>query len=170
MKYEARILTVMMVAVAGAMASGSLRALSQGAPGTVSEGSLSIQLSIPPLVRIQGLKDIDLGSYTGTGNLVGASDACVQRNGPGTYSVAATSTNMFTLMGATGLAYGVTWGGQPLGQGVVLGGQVAEATSLQGACGITAMNKIGVRVQAADLQEAPSGLYTDTLTLIVVPE
>lgn len=167
MKYRALVLAGM---VAVGVVSGYTTALTQGTTGMSSEGSLSIQLSIPPLVKIQGLQDIDLGTYTGAGDLQGASNACVKRNGAGAYSVTATSINAFALTGSARVPYGVTWGGQPLGQGVVLAGQIPEAVTLQEVCGATAMNKIGVRVQAADLLAAPSGAYTDTLTLIVVPE
>lgn len=167
MTYRALVLAGIMTIV---VVSGDTTALTQGTAGASSEGSLSIQLSIPALVKIQGLQDIDLGSYTGAGDLQGASNACVKRNGAGTYSVTASSINAFALTGSASVPYDVTWGGQPLGQGVVLAGQIPEAVALQEVCGATAMNKVGVRVQAADLQAAPSGAYTDTLTLIVVPE
>ena len=167
MKYRALVLAGM---VAVGVLSGHTIALTQGTTGTSSEGSLSIQLSIPPLVRIQGLQDIDLGSYPGTGNLLGFSDACVQRNGKGTYSVSASSLNMFTLVGGVSLAYGLTWGGQPLGLGVVLGGQVPDATALRGICGNSASNRVGVKMLATDLQAAPPGMYTDVLTLMVQPD
>lgn len=167
MKYRALVLSGMVVV---GVISGYVTALTQGTTGTSSEGRLSIQLSIPLLIKIQGLQDIDLGTYTGTGDLQGASNACVKRNGAGSYSVTATSINAFALTGSASVPYGVTWGGQPLGQGVVLAGQIPEAVAFKEACGATAMNKIGVSVRAVDLQVAPPGMYTDVLTLMVQPD
>ena len=167
MKYRTLVLAGM---VAVGVISGYTTALTQGTTGASSEGSLSVQLSIPRLVRIQGLQDIDLGTYTGAGDLQGASNACVKRNGAGSYSVTATSINAFALMDSASVPYGVTWGGQPLDHGVVLAGQTPEAVALKGVCGATAMNKIGVRVQAVHLQIAPPGVYTDVLTLLVQPD
>ena len=167
MKYRALVLAGM---VAVGVISGYTTALTQGTTAAGSEGSLSIRLSIPLLVRIQGLQDIDLGTYTGAGDLQGASNACVKRNGAGSYSVTATSINAFALTGSASVPYGVTWGGQPLGHGVVLAGQTPEVAVLKGACGTTAMNKIVVSVQAVHLQIAPPGVYADVLTLMVQPD
>jgi len=159
------------VAVAGLVVPGAgAMAVTQGSPGVTSTGRLVISMTIPPLVRISGLTDINLGSYTGTGNLTGVSGACVRRNGVGTYSVTATSTNTFRLAGPSSVPYTVTWGGRGLNHGEALLGRAIEAASLGGACGANSAEKVGVTALAADLQGASAGAYTDTVTLVVASE
>lgn len=159
------------VAVVGlGAAGGGLLAATQGLPGATSTGTLKINLTIPPLIRISGLTDINLGPYLGTGNLTGTSGACVRRNGTGTYSVTATSTNIFRLAGPASVPYTVTWGGRGLNHGEVLLGQATDAAALGDACGASSAEKVGITAQAADLQAASAGTYTDTVTLVVASE
>lgn len=159
------------VAVAGLVVPGTAAmAESQGNAGVTSTGRVVISMTIPPLVKISGLTDINLGSYNGTGNLAGTSAACVRRNSAGTYSVTATSINAFRLAGPSSVPYTVTWGGRSLNHGEALLGRAIDAASLGGACGTNSAAKVGVMALAADLKAASAGAYEDTVTLVVASE
>lgn len=161
--------SVLALALAGMMASGAASAaLSQGTVGATSTGSLDITLVIPALVVVNGLTNINLGTFDGVTAASGSSNACVRTNN-GTYNMTATSANgSFVLkQGTNTIAYSVTWGGTAVTYNTALTNLTAEATTLGGACGATATGKIGVGVTAAAMQAVPPATYTDTLIVTV---
>lgn len=165
--------------------SGLAFGASQGNVGTTSSGSIDISLTIPNLVRIFGLNDIALGSYTGTGTMTGNDTFCVHSNViSGTYKIKATSAN------GTGGDFRVKSGANYIVYGVDFNDDTAQAgsTSLDhdtesaGPYNATKYPNVGnatcagsenagawVTFQEAALQEAEPGSYTDTLTLLVTP-
>ena len=60
--------------------SFNAHAATQGAPGTTSTGTVGIQVVNNDLAWIKGLDDINLGSWSGTGDMSGNDDVCVATN------------------------------------------------------------------------------------------
>lgn len=165
-----KILAVAMAA-AGVAVSATSMAATNGNVGTTSAGTAVINLTIPSLIRITDLADVNLGTYNGDSiDRTGSSPACVRRNSAGNYSVTATSANgsfVLTSVPATTIPYTLTWGGTGLTYGAALGGQVADSATL-GSCTPVA-GKLGVNVPAAGMDAAQPGAYTDTVTVTVAP-
>lgn len=148
-------------------------ATTQGTVGATSTGYVFMQVIIPKLIRVDGLADINFGTYNGDGLArTGTSPACVAQNGAGTYGIVATSLNgSFAMTGATALTtipYTVSWGGTALTYNTNLGVQTPEGTTLA-PCTATA-GKLSVGITGAALDAADADTYTDTLVLTVTPE
>ncbi len=152
-------------------------AASDGTLGATSSGSTDITLTIPNLVQISGLTDINLGSWSG-GNMSGSISFCVYSN-TGNYTIMASSANgtgtTFRLnQGVNFIPYEVDWTDSApttanLDHAVVSASVSAVAASSN--CGGGTNTSLLVTVQASDLGAAPpSGTpYSDTLTLLVTP-
>jgi len=157
-------------------------AATQGQKGATSTGSLGIFLNVPALARISKLEDIQLGSWTGDGDLTGSSNAiCIWTNS-GVYSVTAQSQNVqgndFNLRSNNGktLPYKVQWaqlGNQTSGQALTpnspLTGQNTNAQSVDCSQGPSATAGLFVNVNENALSIAGEGAYSDTLTLVIAP-
>ena len=170
-----------------AATSGAVLAATQGSIGTAvppaqasSQGDLIINLSIPNIVRISNLDDIDLGTYAGV-DVSGNDDVCVYRNVTGDYSITAASTNTdaagtFKLLHNDGvtdhyIAYSVDWTD---GGGTTALTEGLQDTSMSGAsttsttCGGGTNHNVAVTVLATDADAATAtGAYSDTLVLTV---
>lgn len=164
-------------ALAGMLSSGSALALQQGTVGPTSEGRVDISVTIPDLIRINGLNDATMafGTYSGTGGLTATSPAAVCSNGAATYGLVATSVNgSFALVGATAgntdtIAYTVSWtGAGALTYNTNAPGLAVESTSLGAGCTATA-GKLSVNMSAVNLAVTADD-YTDTVILTVTPE
>jgi hypothetical protein len=168
------------VAVFGAAAAGMANAATDGNLGATSQGTLTISLTIDPLVQISDLDDITLPTFTGTGPVSGSDDVCVYSNNGG-FDITATgsgASSAFTLAG-TGtntIPYSVAWAnssgatsGTSMSTSVPLDNQVATFTG--GAdCGGGTNTTVLVTVGAADLNVAPTDTYAGILTLMVAPQ
>lgn len=175
-KIAASIALASLFAGAGAMPAF---AANDGSLGATSQGDLDVIVDIPKRVQIQGLNDIDLGSYGGTGDLDKSDAFCVYSNAGGLYDLTTTSTN------PDGNTFRVTDGASFLPYSVVVnddtdpaGGQTVDhnqtLTSLTGSstsatCGGGTNASLEVTFAEADLQGALAGTYTDTITLLVEP-
>lgn len=160
--------------IAGSGLSTGAMAATDGTVGATSQGDVLLQVVVPALIRITGLADIDLGTYSGDGvDLTGTSPACVRRNSAGNYGIVATSANGAFAMdplgaAATTVPYTVSWAGSPLAYNTNLPAQVADSATL-GACAPVA-GKLSVTAAAAGLDAAEPDTYQDTLILTVTPE
>jgi len=155
-------------------------AATQGAVGGNSTGTLDITVDVNDEVRISNLTDIN-GTFDGSNDVVGSSDACVYRNGSGQYNITASGDgagNAFTLTDgviATPIPYSVEFddgtGAVGLTAGVTDTGKVG-ADPASDTCATTGSNNatVFVTVAAADLLPAPASTYVGTLTLVVAPE
>lgn len=169
---------VSMVAAAGLMASGASFAATQGTVGATSAGNSIVTVTIPSLIRINGLADIAFGTYAGTGDLSGASPGAVCTNGATTYGIVATSAaGAFELQPqggvvATTIPYTVTWAGTgtpaTLGYNANEAAQDVDATTLGPCTGVA--GKLTIDILEADLQAAGADDYEDTVILTVTPE
>ncbi len=167
------------IALASLMAAaGTAYSATDGTLGATSTGSLDVRVEIADRVQISGLDDIDLGTYSGSGDLDGSDAFCVYRNGTGGYEVTISSPQAddgaFRLRsGDEFIAYSVTFndeaeitGGSAVNSGDKLAG-TGSATSVT--CGNGSNASLGVSIAAVALQAAPTGVYTDTITLLVEP-
>lgn len=174
---------VLAMAAAGVAFSGASVAATQGTVGATSSGSVVINATIPKLIRITDLADITVDVAAATATIVdatgyaddatGFSNACVRQNGAtATYGIKATSANgSFDLKSGTlTVPYTLSWGGTDLTYDTALTAQTPDSTSL-GNC-TPATNKLGVKITAANLNDAEGSTtdYTDTVTLVVTPE
>jgi len=165
------------VATAGAPALGA----SDGNLGASSLGELDVTLTIPQLVRISDLDDIDLGTFAGSG-LSGSDNVCVWST-TRAYAITASGDGTggsFTLTGATSgstLAYTLQWAesagagsGAAMTSGQAIGGRSTTATSPTCNGGTSLNATVLVAVSDTALGAAVADTYTGTVTLLVEPE
>ncbi len=165
-------------AMTSMLASAPVMAASDGTLGATSSGSTDISVQIVDMVKVTGLDNIALGSYTGTGDLTGTTDYCVYRNGGGAYQVTLTSTTGALSVsdgGTNNIGFSVlidddndaTAGGESLGY------NSASLVSMAGAsaadCGGSDNAQMHFTFAEADLQAAKSATYNATLTVLVEP-
>lgn len=174
--------------------ASSSQAAVQGNSGTTSQGSVDISLISLISVRISGLDDLSLGTWSGTGDATGSDNICIGTNGIrggfpfgfGIYRILASGDGepgnpaAFTLSNGAGrLSYNAFFndatglaGRQPLTPGVALTDQRGSAFSLVinrfNGCVFNNAN-VSIAVPEAQLSGA-AGVYTGTLTLVLSPE
>jgi hypothetical protein len=166
-------------------------AAQQGSTGLTSSGNIDITLVSGLDVRLTGLADMPLGTWSGSGDLTAEDDLCVGRSGvglfaTGNYRILANGNGepgnpaAFTLYnGARSIHYDAyfndatsTVGRAQLAPGVALTGQTdfgfGLVFNLLFGCFVENAN-ISIVVPAAELSAA-SGVYAGTLTLVLIPE
>jgi spore coat protein U-like protein len=156
--------------------SFAAHAATQGTLGSTSTGSVVINATIPNLVKLSKLNNIPLGTFTGTA-LAGSTTACVFSN-TGNYGVTATSTNPGTgntfrmTDGTNFIPYTISWndggGADVLASSVALTTQSGTSTDVD--CSGGTNTTVSVALSAAQIGAAPAGNFTDTVTIVVVPE
>ena len=172
--------------------SGAAFAATQGTTTSGSTaGSVDVVVTTGLVARVSGLNDIDLGTWSGAGDLSGSDDLCIGRSGVGlfangTYRVRldgdgdASDVSAFTLSNGTDLLhYNVAFndatgvGGTPVTGGVMLNAQTGfgfwQYLNVLFGCSVNNAN-IEVSVPAAELISVPAGNYTGTLTIVLIPE
>jgi hypothetical protein len=159
----------------------SLALAGDGSLGATSTGTSTIDLVIPDLVRITGVANLDLGSWTGAGNLTANDDVCVFRNGTATYKITGSGSgaaSAFTITdGSHPLAYTVAFNDQSGTVGeialltTVLSVQQSGADTSSQTCSAHSADNANfhITITAAALGAVPAGTYTGTLTLVVEP-
>lgn len=173
-------------------------AATQGSRGTSSSGSIDIALNNNVFSLIFGLDDIDLGTWSGAGDLSGDEDICVAFNGTGprflgqtdNYLLRATgdgtagNPSAFTLSnGVEDINYRViltdlnnqielTAGNITTAQILLNPGYNANIAALAGGFATACVNPnatITVLIEEAELASG-AGTHTGTLTLELAPE
>lgn len=174
-----------MAALAASMLSAQPAAAStQGAFGSTSTGSVTINASVPGRVRISGLSDVTFSNADPSVAASNAQNVCVWSNtSTRGYTITATgsgASNAFTL--ASGalpvVPYTVAWAassgqtsGTSLTAGTTLTGQTSSATNSDCSAGPTASASLVVSIGSPVLQSMTAGVtYNGTLTLVVAPE
>lgn len=171
---------------------GSALAATQGntALGS-STGSVDVVVTTGLVTRISGLNDINLGTWSGTGDMSGSDDLCIGRSGVGLFANGAyrvrldgdgdaSDINAFTLTNGTDLLYydvafndATGAGGTPVTGGVMLNAQTGfgfwQFLNVLFGCAVNNAN-IEVSIPAAELLSVPAGNYTGTLTVVLIPE
>lgn len=172
---------------------GPVQAATQGTniPGSSSTGSVDVVVTTGLVARVSGLNDIDLGTWSGSGDLSGSDDLCIGRSGVGLFANGAyrvrldgdgdaSDISAFTLTNGTNLLYynvafndATGAGGTPVTGGVMLNSQSGfgfwQFLNVQFGCSVNNAN-IEVTVPATELQSVPGGNYTGTLTIVLIPE
>ena len=172
------------VAVAGLLASGLASAASDGTLGLTSTGTLDITVTKGDMALITKLDDIALGTFStwgvGDGNLTGNDDVCVFAT-TANYIVTAESANSsgtdFRLSDSGGtnfITYTVTWDDGPggafaLSEGTASGPQVPHTEQDCGGA-LSTNATVAVSISEANMIAAASGIYSDTLTLLIAPQ
>lgn len=167
------------IALAAAMAaSNAALAATDGSLDATSTGDTDISLEIVDRVQISNMKDITLGSYGGSGNIVDNTTFCVYRNGGDQYQLTLT-----TDTGDFELASGTTSDVIPFTTKVdgdtdpTNGDAIAYNTASNGYNGATSTNcggadnaSLEITLAEADLQSASTAAdYQATMTVLVEP-
>lgn len=148
-----------------------------GTLGATSTGRVAIRMFSRNAVQITGLDDVDLGTWSGSGRLEAFEFACVYSSNF-TYRVTATSANgqgaLFRLKNQNGdmVPYRVDWRDTFYRQRQLRHNQTSVlffALTFLRTCGGGSNTRIRIRIAEADLGNAPSGNYADTLTLLIQP-
>ena len=156
----------------------------QGTLGPTSTGSIDIEASIPGLVQVSSLRDVNFDIVDPSVTATDAQNICVFSNTPTRgYNITATgdgAANAFTLANAAAatIAYSVEFAdttdqttGDVLAPGTPLTGQTTTAISI--ACLVVplAAASLIVSITPEEQQKMVGGQsYTGTLTLLVAPE
>lgn len=157
--------------------STTATAASDGALGLNSIGSTVVSIVKGDTAQITGMADIVLVPWsTGQPAPVGSTTACVFAS-TGLYSMTATSANpsgaIFRMTdGLAFIDYTVGWndgvaGLQAVSNGAALLGLVGDALSLT--CGGATPATVQVDITVANMNGAPTGAFSDTLTIIIAP-
>jgi hypothetical protein len=171
------------VALSATMLAGTAispaMAATNGSVGATSTGSSTITAVVGSLVRVTAVDDIDLGSWTGSGDLQAQDDVCIWTT-TGGYNVTATGNggggSDFSLTnGSDTLTYAVKWADESSGltalsTGAALTGQQSNATSTDCNAGANLSATVAVEITETALSGADSGSYSGVLTLVIAPE
>ena len=159
---------------------GPADAVTQGTTGPTSTGSTDLSAAVPWIARISAVNDISLGTWSGTGALWNWDTLCVWTT-TGAYNITASGDGaggMFAVTNGTdNINYLVAWSDTPsfaglnlLTPGAALPGQNTNASTTDCNGGASPTATVLVAVFASDLEAAPAGAYSGTLTLVVAPE
>ena len=152
-------------------------AATDGVSGMTSTGTATISLVIPPMVRIVGMKDIELGTWSDGNEKTGSSDICIYTNlAGGRYRVTATGEgggNSFRIYsGEDSLPYHVFWNDQTgtsgqveVDPGKTLTDQTTDNVSSPSCSSATA--DFQIKFLAADLANAVPGAYSGHVSFLV---
>ena len=153
----------------------STHAVSQGALGFTSTGSVDISLNVADEVQTNNLEDIDLGDFSGA-DLTGSTPACIFRNGGNTgFELTASGSGTagaYVLTDTSNtVAYSVSisTGGADTDLDTNTPATFTSAVNTPDCAGIANNATISVTVDAADAATLPASAYTGTLTLVVSP-
>ena len=143
---------------------------------------IDFSITVPPLVTVQQLGDIDLGTYSLNTDASNSDDFCIGSNSAGGVSLvinSAASTAGFFLTGQNNgdeIPYtveftdsgGVTTVLSEGGSGITLAAAQIDSLSCSGAAG----GNVNLRVTAlaSNINQAGDTDYQDTLTVLVSPE
>lgn len=175
--------TVFTVAAGAALSllfSLSAVAATDGALGATSSASSTVSLTIPELVRVSGVKDMNLGAFSGS-SLSANTDLCVYSNATGGYQVRISDNNAqagFALASEDSdsiVPISVAWnntagtsGAQIVGRGAAV--VATGADTKQADCATNGANaNISIDVNKAAMMAAAPGSYAAILTVMVEP-
>ncbi|MBT8125009.1 MAG: hypothetical protein KJO81_09315 [Gammaproteobacteria bacterium] len=169
----------------------SLQAATQGSSGSTSSGTVEINIVKNRTILITGLRDFNFGQWnTGDGTLIDNDNACVGKTNFGTYGIRAAGDGngfdpaAFTLSnGIDQINYNVYWNDAATPSGANIANQLTPGVIqhgqsegffhtifffLFGACGENA--NIEIEIPGTELQSGSGGIYSGTLTLLVIPD
>jgi hypothetical protein len=151
-------------------------------PGIAWAWAVIFASDVAAQVQIGGLSDLQLGVWSGSGDLEGIVDHCVRGPRGGRYAIQATgagSGGTFVLLNGPGsLPFQVDYsdddgGWSQMSPGIALTGQRGAPNQNQFErclAGQRSPQRVRVRVLAEDISAAVAGSYDGSLTLLVTPE
>jgi hypothetical protein len=162
----------------------SAHAATQGALGTTSTGTVTINATIAGLVQISNLTDITFSALTGAADAQQTENVCVWSNTSSkSYTIRATgngTTGAFTLASGTNapVPYTVAWAnsasatsGTGLTTNVTSAAFTSTAVTPLCAAGASPTAKLFVTILATDQNSMiANAAYTGVLTLLVTPQ
>lgn len=165
----------------------TIQAATQGAVGSTSSGTIELNVVIDNTIVIRDLRDFNFGLWNlGDGTLTDNDDVCIGKTEFGApYAISASGDGdgidpaAFTLSNGTDqIYYNVYWndatgvaGNVQLTPGLILNGQTGSVPSFaqnRNNCNRPNAN-LEIEITNTELQNANSGNYTGTLTLLVIP-
>ena len=160
------------------LSAGASLAATDGAFGLISQGSTDTSIIRGDTAQASGLDDIILAPWSqGDPSPRGTATACIYTS-TGSYQISASSSNgagtAFQLSSGTSfINYTVSWndgvsGLQRTFNGTPLTGLVGDSTSAN--CGGANPATIQVNILRSNMQGAPTGTYSDTLTVMITPQ
>lgn len=145
-----------------------------------SSGSTDVTISITDLVQVTVEQDVALTAYSPGSNSTGNTRICIYHRGANTAGLTLTSTydnnngganatefNMSSDGGTTRLPYLVQISSTSFTSGTKQTGWAANQASTN--CSGGWNHQIDITAQSADLDAAPAGNFTDTMTILVEP-
>jgi hypothetical protein len=176
--------TFSVITVFLALAAHQAQAATNGSLGATSTATTVITLTIPETLRISGMGDLSLGRWSGSGAMSANRDVCVYDNSSnGSYHVTATGNSTLTPSAfgvqnsnaSYGIPFSVTWnngagtsGSYGLTYNKSHSASGANTRSMDCSVGGKSSN-LGVSFASTNLQKAPGGVYSTTLTVMVEP-
>ena len=163
-------------------AAGSYRSLLRitargGESGTeIATRNISLNINIDDIVQLQGLDDLLLGNYGGSGRVSARESFCVYRNGSDTYQVTARGNGdggAFTLLNNDDeIPYSLEWDDSSVVTPMSANNNLTQRqnASVNICSSGTSNASINITLQESDLTASPAGNYRGTLTLIIAPE
>lgn len=151
-------------------------AANDGNLGASSSGDTEVSVAIGDLVRVLVEGDITLTHSVGA-NSTGGAGLCIYRNGSSSVNLTLTSGNpdasdgFQMVSGTNNLPYSVSLSGDDTVGSFTSGtfAALSGANSTSANCGGagTYGHSLDVGVQSGDLDAAPAGTYSDTVTILV---
>jgi hypothetical protein len=142
---------------------------------------ISFSVTLPELIQVTNLTNIDLGSWSGTGDIQVTRDFCVFRNGQGGFAITTSgnhdASGRFHLGSSGNLPYRIDYGqggvfkqatpgvSMPFSSSGFTGNSVRDCTNSGGA-----NTSIRLTVLETDLAIQPGGSFADTVNIFVLPE
>jgi len=148
-----------------------------GTLGSTSTGDTDVTITIGDVVQVSVQQDVTL-SYTPGSNSTGNTGVCLYRNSNDDVNVTLTSanpdgSNNFQMVdGANTIQYSVDFTGGTTPVTGALSGDVNlvdNVNSTSATCGGVYTHTLGVTASAVNLDAAPAGSYSDTVTILAEP-
>ena len=156
--------------------------VSGGRSGTATKWkNIKFSINISQSVRISGLDNINLGTWTGRGDIVDKESFCIYSNNSSAgYNVTVSSpqqdgTGNFRLANAGQtqfIAYKLLFSDRVGGAGTVVTNTSISSNGNNSSliCGGRANAELTVKLSEINLRPARSNSYSDTITLLIAPE
>ena len=145
--------------------------------GKNSSASININLTIPKLLKIGKIKDANLNSYSGHGDISSSSDFYISSNFKGSIRISAignSSGGKFELSnGSDKIPFSLSYGRQHSNQLYELEPRTPLSGINTGSSSIldTKENsKYHIAIKETDLANAEVGQYSGTITILVAPD
>jgi hypothetical protein len=158
-------------------------ATADGSVGATSTGTVDVVITVPNLVLVENLDQIDLAYVAGGGDVTAAEPFCVWATAGTLYDITISSANgtgtFQANSGSDSVSYEVAFDDSALGD--ALESVVEGVTLTNGGTGYTASSQISpgcaadnavlqvTAAEAGNLGLAVAGIYTDEMTLLVAP-